>query len=146
MLSLLIFVVNNRDQFLIKSEIHNINTRPSANLHLPSANLDIYQKTVYYPGIKIFNSLPFSIKKFSDNLRTFQSVSKHFLYMNSFYSLDEYNNNNNNNNNILGFLDFVNFVLRLLWMLCLFYLLCLFGIHSRLIFINCFIACLFNIY
>jgi len=27
MLSLLTFVVNNRDQFLINSEIHNINTR-----------------------------------------------------------------------------------------------------------------------
>jgi len=61
MLSLLIFVVNNRDQFLINSEIHNINTRHSTNLHLPSANLGIYHKRVYYPGIKIFNSLPFSI-------------------------------------------------------------------------------------
>jgi hypothetical protein len=44
MLSLLMRVVNNTDQFLINSEIHNINTRHSANLHLPSANLDIYQK------------------------------------------------------------------------------------------------------
>jgi len=44
MLSLLIFVFNNRDKFLINSEIHNINTRHSANLHLLSANLDIYQK------------------------------------------------------------------------------------------------------
>ena len=56
MLSLLIFVFNNRDKFLINSEIHNINTRHSANLHLLSANLDIYQKWVYYPGIKIFKS------------------------------------------------------------------------------------------
>jgi len=30
---------------------------------------------------------------------TVQNALKHFLYMNSFYSLDEYNNNNNNNNN-----------------------------------------------
>jgi hypothetical protein len=57
MLSLLMLVVNNTDQFLINSEIHNINTRHSANLHVPSANLDIYQKRVYYPGIKIFNPL-----------------------------------------------------------------------------------------
>jgi len=35
-LSLLIFVVNNRDQCLINSEIHNINTRCSSNLQLPS--------------------------------------------------------------------------------------------------------------
>jgi len=98
MLSLLMLVVNNTDQFLINSEIHNINTRHSANLHLPSANLDIYQKRVYYPGINIFNNLPFNIKKFSDNLRTFQSALKHFLYMNAFYSSDEYTTTTTNNN------------------------------------------------
>jgi hypothetical protein len=40
--SLLIFVVNNRDEFLINSENHSINTRQGSNLHLPLANLDIY--------------------------------------------------------------------------------------------------------
>jgi hypothetical protein len=64
MLRLLIFVVNNNDQFLINSEIHNINTKNSANLHLPWANLDIYQRRVHDPGIKIFNSLPFNVKHF----------------------------------------------------------------------------------
>jgi hypothetical protein len=62
-LSLRIFLVNNRDQFLINSEIHNINIRHSYNLHLPSVNLDIYQMGVHYSDIKIFNSLPFNIKK-----------------------------------------------------------------------------------
>jgi len=40
-LSLLIFVVNDGDQFFINSEIHKINTRHSSNLQ-PSANLDIF--------------------------------------------------------------------------------------------------------
>jgi len=84
-ISLIIFVVNKRDQFLINSEIHNVNTRHSSKLHLPSAKLDIYQKGVYYSGIKIFNSLPLNIKKFSDNPRTFKSALKHFLFTNSFY-------------------------------------------------------------
>jgi hypothetical protein len=65
-LSLLIFVVNNRVQFLISPEIHNMNTRHNSSLHLPVANLDIYQKGVYYSGIKIFNSLHFNIKTFFD--------------------------------------------------------------------------------
>lgn len=43
-LSPLIIVVNERDQFLIISEIHNINFRHSSNFHLPLKNLDIYQK------------------------------------------------------------------------------------------------------
>jgi hypothetical protein len=93
-ISLLLFVVNNRDKFFINSEIHNINTRHISNLHLPSTNLDIYQKGVHYSGIKIFNSLIFTIKNFSDNKRTFKSALQHFLYMNSFYSLDEYYNKN----------------------------------------------------
>jgi hypothetical protein len=42
MLSLFTFVVNI-DQFLVNSEIHNINIKNSANFHLPQANLDIYQ-------------------------------------------------------------------------------------------------------
>jgi hypothetical protein len=65
-LSLLIFVVNNRVQFLINPEIHNMSTRHSSSLHLSVANLDIYQKGVYYSGIKIFNSLRFNIKTFFD--------------------------------------------------------------------------------
>jgi hypothetical protein len=43
-LSLLILVVNNIDQFLINSGIQNINTRHNLHPHLPSANLDIYQR------------------------------------------------------------------------------------------------------
>jgi hypothetical protein len=52
--SLLIFVVNNSDQYLINSEIHSINTRQGCNLHLPLAHLDFYQKGVHYSGIKVF--------------------------------------------------------------------------------------------
>jgi len=62
-ISLTIFVVNNRDQFFINSEICNINTRHNSNLHLPSANLDIHYKEVYYSDFNIFNSLPFKFKK-----------------------------------------------------------------------------------
>jgi hypothetical protein len=57
-LSLLTFVSNNRVQYFANSEIHNINTRHTSNLHLPRAHMNIYQKGVYYLGIKIFNSLP----------------------------------------------------------------------------------------
>jgi hypothetical protein len=89
-------VVSNRDQFLINLEICSINTRQGSNLHLPLANLDFYQKGVYYSGIKVFNSIPSSIKVFFDNSKTFKIILKKILYTNSFYSLDEYYNNSNN--------------------------------------------------
>jgi hypothetical protein len=42
--SLLLFVVNNKDQFIVNSENYSINMRQSTNLHLPQANLAMYQK------------------------------------------------------------------------------------------------------
>jgi hypothetical protein len=74
MLFLLIFAVNNRDKFLINSEIHNIDARHKCNLNLCPANSDIYLKRVHCSGIKVFNILPFNNKKCSDNPRTFTSA------------------------------------------------------------------------
>jgi len=59
-----------------------------------SIHLNIYQKGVYYSGIKIFNSLPQDIKTYIDNTRTFKKAINKFLYTNSFYSLNEYYDNN----------------------------------------------------
>jgi hypothetical protein len=49
--------------FSTNNEYHNLDTRQRNNLYLPQANLTIYQKGVYYSGIKIFNNLPLEIKK-----------------------------------------------------------------------------------
>ena len=88
MLSLPTFVSNNREQYFANPEIHNINTRHTSNLHQPRAHCNIYQRGVYYSGIKIFNSFPRDIKMYIDNPRTFKKAVKKFLYTNSFYSLN----------------------------------------------------------
>ena len=75
---LLTLVSNNREKYFANSEIHNINARHISNLHLPRAHLNIYQKGVYYSGIKIFNSLPQDIKTYIDNPRTFKKAVKNF--------------------------------------------------------------------
>jgi len=49
--SILLFVTNNRDQFLSNSQVHKINTRQTFDLYVPTANLTIYQKGVYYSEI-----------------------------------------------------------------------------------------------
>ena len=41
----------------------------SYDLYLPHKNLAIYQKGVYYSGVKIFNNLPSDIKNISGNLK-----------------------------------------------------------------------------
>jgi len=54
MLSLLMFVVQNKNFFLTNNENHNIGSRQWHNLYLPQANLTIYQKGAYYSGINFF--------------------------------------------------------------------------------------------
>ena len=89
-LSLLIFMVRNRSQFLVNSEIHHINTRQHANFHQPSVNVAKYQKGVYYLGVNAFNAIPSYIKTEFNNPKKFKAVLQKFLYEKSFYSLDEY--------------------------------------------------------
>jgi hypothetical protein len=45
-LSLLLYVINNRKQFTINSEIHSINRRQFNNLHQPRYNLSKYQEVL----------------------------------------------------------------------------------------------------
>ena len=89
-LSLLLFVVNNIDEFTPNSNVHSINTRHMSDLHPPSIKLTKYQKEVYYSGIKIFNYLPQNIKNLSRNVKKFKLALKRFLLRGSFYRLNEY--------------------------------------------------------
>ena len=89
-LSLLMFVVQNKTLFLKNTENYNLDTRQKNNLHLPQANLTIYQKGAYYSGIKIFNNLPLEIKNVADNQKKFKTTLKKFLYTYSFHTLEEY--------------------------------------------------------
>ena len=76
LLSLLMFVVQNKDFFLTNNESHTIDTRQRNNLYLPQANLTIYQKGAYYLGITIFNKLPLKIKIVADNQKKFKRELK----------------------------------------------------------------------
>ena len=100
-LSLLLFVVDNREHFKVNSErehfkvnseIHHINTRYRSNLHPPITHLSVYQKGAHYSGIKVFNSLPAHIKELSHNRNHFKRALKNFLCIHSFYSLNEFFN------------------------------------------------------
>ena len=72
MLSLLMFVVQNKNLFMTNNKNHNLDTRQRNNLYLPQANLTIYQKGAYYSQIKIFNNLPLEIKNIADNQNKFK--------------------------------------------------------------------------
>jgi hypothetical protein len=54
--SLLMFVVKNRSLFKLNSVINGFSTRYD-DFHLPSANLKLFQKGVFYSGIETFHRL-----------------------------------------------------------------------------------------
>ena len=89
MLSLLMFVVQNKNLLLTNNENHNLDTRQRHNLYLPQANLTIYQKGAYYSGIKIFNNLPLLIKNVASNQKRFKIVLKKCLHTYLFYTIEE---------------------------------------------------------
>ena len=73
------FVAKNRDLYESNSEIHNINTKFSSELHSPTANLTTFQKGSFYFGIKVFNHIPTSIKNISHYINQFRCFKVSFL-------------------------------------------------------------------
>jgi hypothetical protein len=92
LLSLLIFVVQNKNLYLTNIDNHNIDTRQRNNLYLPQATLTIYQKGAHYSWIKIFNKIILEIQNVADNPKKFKTALKQFLYTHSFYTLEGYLN------------------------------------------------------
>jgi len=89
-LSILLFVVNNIDEFTISSNVHSIRTRHRSDLHPPLPRLTKHKKGIHYSGIKIFNYLPQNIKNLFRNVKKFKLTLKRFLSVGSFYTLEEY--------------------------------------------------------
>jgi len=90
-LSLSLFVVENKNLFHANSEIHSVNTRQNSNLHQPQANLTLYQKGAYCSGNKVFNNPPLQIN-LSCDVKRFKLELDKYLHLKSFYTLEEYYN------------------------------------------------------
>jgi hypothetical protein len=54
-------------------------TRQTSDLYVPTANLTIYQKGVYYSGIKVYSHLPTAIKELSGDMNKFKLALKRYL-------------------------------------------------------------------
>ena len=89
-LSLMNFFINNWEIFQTNSSIHSINTRNKHHLHRPNANLSCIQKSTFYAGIKIFNSLPLSVTILKMDKAKFKAVLRKYLHTHSCYSVHEY--------------------------------------------------------
>jgi hypothetical protein len=82
------FVVNNHEYFQTNSAIHCVNTMKRDYLQRPTANLSCFQKSAYYAGIKIFNSLTSNFRSLTNKKAKFKVTSKGYLNTYSFYSVE----------------------------------------------------------
>jgi len=88
-LSLTNYSVNNQEYFQTNSSIHNTNISNKHHLHRPNANLSCFQKSIFYAGIKDFNSLPPSLTTFKNDKAKFKAALRKYLNTRFFYSVNE---------------------------------------------------------
>ena len=86
---LLLFVVNNKNQFQMNSELI-IWIPGTVLISINHCHIWVFIRNVpFYMGIKVHNGLPPKIKDFSHNIKIFNASLRGFLYQHSFYTLDE---------------------------------------------------------
>jgi hypothetical protein len=76
--------------FTTNYNAHNVQTRQSNNLYLPTSALTLYQKGVYFTGIKLFNNLPLEMKDVVGTPKKFKISLRRYLVNLCFYDLEEY--------------------------------------------------------
>jgi hypothetical protein len=86
----MLIIAKNKNEFIVNSELHRINTRQQNSLHQPLVNLRKYQTGIYYSGIKVYNNLPQHINDVVNDMKNFEEQLKKFLFIHSFYSLQVY--------------------------------------------------------
>jgi hypothetical protein len=89
MYSLFLLLAKNASKLVINNEIYTINTRQSINLYLPSVNLSKYKNGPYFMGIKVFNHLPWDVRKLLYDVNKFKVAIKNLFLKESFYSISE---------------------------------------------------------
>jgi len=72
-LSVMLFVVDNPNNFQTGLEIHGLHTRSKNQLFIPIANLTSVQKGINYPDIKIYNCLPSNILNLTNDKKQFKN-------------------------------------------------------------------------
>jgi hypothetical protein len=87
--SLMNFFVNNQENFQANPSARNINTRNKHRLRRPIANLSCFQESAFYSGIRIFNSLPYSVTNHKNEKAQFKVALRRYLNAHCFYSVDD---------------------------------------------------------
>jgi hypothetical protein len=89
-LSWMLFVIDNQNNFHSALEVDGLNTRSKNQLYLPISNLPVFQKGTIFSGIRLFNSLPGTIQSLRNDRVRFKNNLRTHLMTNSFYTVAEF--------------------------------------------------------
>jgi hypothetical protein len=93
LLSLLLFIVDTTEKFETNSNEHSVNIGHKHDLHMLNAKLTTYQKRSCYARVKLFNTLPSSIKSLNHDIIVFKPALNVYLLCHSLYSVEEFTSN-----------------------------------------------------
>jgi hypothetical protein len=89
-LSLINSTIDKQEYFQTNPSIKNINTRNKHHFYRPNVNISSFQKSKFYAGIKIFNTLPSSMTVLKNHKTKFKAALRKYLYTQLFYSVREF--------------------------------------------------------
>jgi hypothetical protein len=89
-LSTMRFLSTNMENFTFNSSIHSINTRHRLKLHKLLVRLKLFQQSLYYNCINIYNKLPDDLAKLISDKKQFLKQLKKYLIDKPFYTMEEF--------------------------------------------------------
>jgi hypothetical protein len=72
-LSLMLFIMDNPNNFQTVSEVHGLQTRSENQLFIPNTHITTVQKGITYCAIKIYDSLPSNILSLKNDRKRFKN-------------------------------------------------------------------------
>ena len=84
------FLSSNLEIYAFNTSVCNINTWCKLKLHKPAMRLTMYQGSVYYNSINIYNKLPDDLAELVSNKKCFLLQLKKYVTDKPFYSVEEY--------------------------------------------------------
>ena len=75
-------------KFFKHPSVNTTNAENKHNLHRSNANLSCFQKSTFYAGIKVFNSLSPSVTILKNEKAKFKATLRNYLHTHFLYSAD----------------------------------------------------------
>jgi hypothetical protein len=76
-------------KFKTNSTFHLHDTRNKSDLFITSHNTKLFEKSIGYNGVLVYNKLPSEIKSVKSTIK-FKKILSNFLCEESFYSVEEF--------------------------------------------------------